>query len=349
MFESILLQILPEVPVFYNPGQFGIIEFLSLLVTYQWFILAGLIASAYFVLVRLFAMPLLTRNPHELVLILSPGGTKIFKVKERLLPFFSTKHASYWYSEPLKIHVKIPVGKQPKVKKVKKQKGKKMTQEEWDKQLTDLNVQEQKQTQEVAQNREVKDLETGSLLHIFVDAVNQPIYDLKRNPNKVMDLTVHRQVRNEVRKHNVLIPPTWSFGKNWMIVINGDKAFIERTNKKQPHKVSFLSRVGIYKVDEVKVGESSTSASTTTLKTVTVQTIIEEVGGLLHNSNYSASFSRKLIRDIRNYERNWVMILLGLFDWRIIMVLLVAVVIIAAVFLLYKPGDLSGLGPQPGT
>jgi hypothetical protein len=60
---------------------------------------AGVAAIAYLVVVRLLAFPLVTRNPHELVVLLGSNKAEVRAVKDKHLPFFTLKRGAYWYGE----------------------------------------------------------------------------------------------------------------------------------------------------------------------------------------------------------------------------------------------------------
>jgi hypothetical protein len=266
------------------------------LIEYQYFMFAGLFAVAYFGFIRWFTSPLVTRNPHELVVVISPNKAKIYKVVDRHKPMFLLKEGGYWYSEPVRCD--------------------------------------------------------NNLLHVYVDAVNQSIVDLKRNGNKLIDILTHRGLRKEVRGHTVFIPKLSSFGQNWMLVINPKtgKAVMERTKKTQPLKLNRFMRLGVYFLNEKTVEGAESGNANMALQTVTVQKIVGKIeGGIITNTNYSAAFSKDLIMTVRRMERGWVMNLLGSFDPKILVAIIgvVGAGIMAYLLMGNMGGGIESLGPPP--
>lgn len=377
-------------------------QILDLLVTYQYFMLAGIGIGGYLLFVKFSTNPLLPRNPTELVLILSPGKTKFYKLNTRQLPFFYTKaRGAWWYADPLRVSIRAPLPRTKKVKKISiktKKKDKsapklppqpdapkfkkgatpdeiKAANEAYEKAIEEWNVNKEaillehaKQLKaaeeantlaskvEEDKNTDVtkpKDRPTGSMLHVYVDAVNQPIYSLVRNTSKVMDLVVHRGVRPEITGHKLLLPPRLAFGNNWRLVINPKEntCYWQKTREKQPYKLNFFVRIGVYIIREVKVevGAASTNSNAETqevLEAVTVQKVVDSVGGVIKNVNFSSAAAYNLMKQIRFFERMWVPTLLGAMDMRIIVIILIMVAGIA-VYLMMPKADVSQLGPPP--
>lgn len=67
---------------------------------YGIYILIGFVPSVYYIWLKIFSFPLITRKSHELLLMLNPENLKIKKIKSRELPFFKWKKGIYWFSEP---------------------------------------------------------------------------------------------------------------------------------------------------------------------------------------------------------------------------------------------------------
>jgi len=67
-----------------------------------WYIVVGIFAPAfYYVFLKIFVFPLITRKSHEFVLIVKPESVTIKKIAARLTPFFYYKKNAYWFDEPL--------------------------------------------------------------------------------------------------------------------------------------------------------------------------------------------------------------------------------------------------------
>lgn len=62
--------------------------------------MVALVPITYYVWLKIFSFPLITRKPHEILLILTPEKLKIKKIKSRLYPFFAFKKGLYWFSDP---------------------------------------------------------------------------------------------------------------------------------------------------------------------------------------------------------------------------------------------------------
>jgi hypothetical protein len=75
------------------------VQILVTLNLYWIYILPAVLLGGIFGLMRMFTMPLLTRNPHELVIIFGSSKAKVYKVVGRYLPFFLTKKGAYWFSD----------------------------------------------------------------------------------------------------------------------------------------------------------------------------------------------------------------------------------------------------------
>lgn len=77
-----------------------ILDILIFLNIYGIYLLVALVPVSYYVWLKIFSFPLITRKPHELLLILTPEKLKIKKIKSRLYPFFAFKKGLYWFSDP---------------------------------------------------------------------------------------------------------------------------------------------------------------------------------------------------------------------------------------------------------
>lgn len=78
------------------------LNFVVLLNLY-WYIGVGIFVPAlYYIFLKIFTFPLITRKAHEFVLILSPESVKIKKITARLTPFFYFKQGAYWFDTPAK-------------------------------------------------------------------------------------------------------------------------------------------------------------------------------------------------------------------------------------------------------
>lgn len=95
-----------------------VLNILVYLNLYGYYVTPTFALGLYYAIVRIFANPLVTRNPHELVIIAAPNRVYIAKVVSRYLPFFTHKKGAYWFSNPVtdgfnKFHVYIDGINQP--------------------------------------------------------------------------------------------------------------------------------------------------------------------------------------------------------------------------------------------
>ena len=67
---------------------------------YGYYILVAIVPVSYYIWLKIFSFPLITRKPHELLLIITPEKLKIKKIKSRLYPFFTFCKGLYWFSDP---------------------------------------------------------------------------------------------------------------------------------------------------------------------------------------------------------------------------------------------------------
>lgn len=252
---------------------------------------------------RMFTMPLITRTPQELIVMLGPGKAKIIKVTNRYLPFFIYRRGLYWFSQPIEIG--------------------------------------------------------HNLVHLYFEGINQPITALDRNGDKEADILAQREFIKQTKSHTVYIPVSMKvFSVNWALIlkeVEGEDGTKKHMVKLVPSKelkikgraqyrIGFFKRIGIYMATE-QVAEGSNASDS--LQTLTVQTVMSKLGAAVKGTNFSSVYAAKILKATKKIERDWIMMLTGAFDMRIIIVLMITILAIVAVFLLFKPGDISSLGPAP--
>ena len=106
------------------------------------------------------------------------------------------------------------------------------------------------------------------------------------------------------------------------------------------------------KVRQTKEAEGTNeSGSNTQLVALTTQTILQQIGAVQENTNFSASYAAKILKTVSGLERNWLSFLSGAMDWKIIAVLAIAAVAVVMVFMFgggIGGGDpMAALGPRP--
>lgn len=278
-----------------------ILNILVYLNLYGMYITPTFALGLYYAIMRIFANPLATTNPHELVIIAAPSRVYVTKVTSRYLPFFTFKKGAYWFADPVS--------------------------------------------------------DGHNKYHVYIDGVNQPITNLERSETKVNDLITHRDYMKQIKSHNPLLPRRLSFGKNFALVIDpsatGNNAELVRVSTPQPFKLRLMVRFGIYvKVRQTKEAEGTNeSGSNTQLVALTTQTILQQIGAVQENTNFSASYAAKILKTVSGLERNWLSFLSGAMDWKIIAVLAIAAVAVVMVFMFgggIGGGDpMAALGPRP--
>jgi len=276
---------------------------------YYYVLYPAILGGGGFALLRMFTMPLITRTPHELIIILRPNSYKVIKRVSNNLPYFMFKKGLYWFADPL------PLG--------------------------------------------------NNLVHVYFEGVNQPITHLARIDTKEADMLAQREYFNETKSHTVLLPVSMKvFTTNWALILNqieeghGDEKTISYklqllTNKeagikgRQQYRGGFFKRLGLYVSTQVAAEGEVGNASSEDLQSITVQTVVKRLGGVVRGTNFSSTYGAKILKGVKKLERDWYMLLTGALDMRIIIVLMVMVLAIVAVFLLFKPGDISSLPPPP--
>jgi hypothetical protein len=254
-------------------------------------------AGGFLIAIKMFTMPLLTRNPAELVIILGPNRATVLKVKQKTLPYFQFRKSLYWFAEP------IPVG--------------------------------------------------HNLVHVYFEGVNQPITSLERNKDKISNLIGIRDNDKQIAKHQVIIPPSIkSFTKSWVLVLKNNTIELMTSKEaglkgKQRYKIGVLKRIGIYQtVTQEQTLDNASASAHAELQQITLQTVLQKLGDVVKGGNFNSRYSYKLLRKIRHTEINWIRMLTGAFDWRIIMVIVIIIAIAALMYFLsqqFSPG-----APPPG-
>lgn len=263
------------------PIWFNILIYIQLYFSQYWYVLFPAIFGAIpLVLVRTFAMPLLTRVPHELVIIFSPRRATVLKVVSRYLPYFVHKQRLYWFDEPHQVG--------------------------------------------------------NNILHIYFEGVNQPITHLERIPHKESNILSLREYYNQTKSHHIILPPSLkSFGREWALIINDTTKKVElKTAReagvkgKQFYKIGLLKRIGVFRVKQIEAQGSNSSASAKAeLVTVTVQSIQQKLGDVVKDNNFSSRLAYKIIKKTRKIETDWIMMLTGAMDMKIVIVLLMIVLL----------------------
>lgn len=289
-----------------------------------WYILFPAMGSSIpMILIKVFAFPLLTRNPAELILIFGSKKVTVLRRTSSYLPYFVHKQRLYWFGEP----------------------------------------------HEVGNNR----------LHLYFEGINQSITRLERNQDKEKDMISLREFFKQTSPHNVRIPPSMkSFIRSWVLIIHEDEreitdkdgkakkvpnVWIElktsremKLPQKQYYTIGVLKRIGIYRVkNQIVEAENASGVAKQELVTLTVQAVMEKLGDVVKGTNFSSRLAFKILKRTRDLELHWTQWLLGEFDWRLIMILLLVIVAFVGIFFIsnsFSPGapppGIPGISAPPG-
>lgn len=320
-------------------------EILALMFGFNLYIVPAIIGGVIVYMMKFWTCPLITRNGSELTLILGPDKSQVLKVTSRYMPFFTTKKGAYWFGQGKPVKVMQPKRAQ-KVDKPATSRGDLLSLFSFKK-----APRQPKQAQKV--DYDDKNFEAAPVpqnkLHIYVQAVNQPIDQLERMDSKLLDLRTHFEKEKQVKNQSVRFPrSSLAFERNWVLMIKDDSYELYPTRERQPVKINFFVRIGIYfaTADAQKQAAAGENESAGDLKSLMVKTVAQKLGGDLDkNANFSAAFARKLLREIRWMEREFVNRLIGATNMLPILIMMGAAIAVVAVFFLY-PGA-SGPGPRP--
>lgn len=83
--------------IFYSDNM--LINIFVMLDMYWMYFTALFVPASYYIFLKIFTFPLITRKSHEFVIMASPESAKIKKITSRIEPFFSFKKGLYWFSE----------------------------------------------------------------------------------------------------------------------------------------------------------------------------------------------------------------------------------------------------------
>lgn len=320
---------------------------------YNFYIMPGVVAGIMIFLMPMFTCPLITRNPTELAIIFGPDKAKVLKVAKRLRPFFVLPDTVYWFGKAKPVTVM-----QPKIKPKTQRKA-----------ISPLSLFRKRPKESAAEiaRQEHEEMDPAPVpknnVHVYIQGINQPVDQLERMETKYSDLTAHWKFVKQTKSQGVRFPKiSLAFERNWALVVKKDGSELRPTKQPQPQKVNWRTRIGLYVTkdvwDEMQRASSenatitSTSTSTNTTSTesgdllsVTIQKVTDIVGDVQQNANFSASFARDLLRDIRWMERSFLNKLIGVVDMLPLMIIIGGAVAVIAVLLLYPSGPT--VGPRP--
>lgn len=77
-----------------------LLNFLVFINLYWYLATAIFVPAFYYIFLKIFTFPLITRKAHEFVLVISPESVKIKKIVARMTPMFAFKRNLYWFGDP---------------------------------------------------------------------------------------------------------------------------------------------------------------------------------------------------------------------------------------------------------
>lgn len=261
--------------------------------------------ATYYIFLKIFTFPLITRKAHEFVLILSPESVKIKKIVMRVEPFFSFKKGLYWFAES------------------------------------------------------ADDENSTNKYTIYLEGINQPITEVKRNPNKLHDVTHVYRLPKQIASHKILLPIRLKehLNRHFRIIINSDtgKLRLEPTKERQPLRVSFYHTLGIFiesveKIEKPMEVSNEIPVSQGSLKLVqlTSQLMLRELKNSSESNNFSSSFTYQAFKLHLASEFSIVGNLSGSIDPKLIIMLIALMGVGAAIFFMfYYSNPTNVLGPMP--
>jgi hypothetical protein len=88
-------------PELYFSGNW-LMDILVLLDQFWYLFTALFVPSTYYIFLKIFAFPLITRKSHEFIIVATPENVKIKKAISHITPFFAFKNGLYWFSNGFK-------------------------------------------------------------------------------------------------------------------------------------------------------------------------------------------------------------------------------------------------------
>jgi len=316
-----------------------IIDFFIWIFLYGVYIIPPGAAFAVAYMIRIWSFPLITRNPHELVIMVNAGKVKIHKVKDNSRPLFTTKKGLYFFAEslPVTIQHKLTI-KTHKPLLFKKTQMPELEQTN-EQQLVKLSF---------AENR----------ILLYSQDINQPLTDLTMMKTKIQNILTHYVPTKAVGSHAVQIPASlkWVFWRNWQLEVRSDSTIVlQPVRERQPLRVNFFIRMGIVfpskQQQAIKEASTSAAASEKTMQSgdglLSIQKITQSLGDIERTSNMSAAFYLDIVKKLRKlHSRKWMMQLTGQFDARLIFIVVGALAAIVLVLFMLQP-NMSMLPPAP--
>jgi len=290
---------------------------------YGIYLLLAFFPASYYIWLRIFSFPLITRRSHEILLVLTPEKLKIKKIKSRLNPFFKFAKGLYWFNSP----------------------------------FDDVNSNNQFHIYIEGINQSLSTMDKDGTLKRREGKLNE----LTSNTEKINEITSHKivfpkDIKGHMHRHYLItIDP---FNRKYKLTPT-DKA--QNLRYSFYHTVGFVLQTEIEDTEENQNIESTTIQHETdnlvevetnsgnqklVLTAITTQLILNKIKFLQEYKYFSSYSAYNLHRKIRRLNTNFVRWILGSIDPRLIILL---IVVLGGIALVYfgMPLLTPKLGPMP--
>lgn len=271
-----------------------IMDLLVYLNIYGIYILVAFVPATYYIWLKIFSFPLITRRSHELLLIITPEKLVIKKIKSRLYPFFAFRKGLYWFSDPFE----------------------------------DVNSNNQFHVYIEGVNQSLGDMEEDGTLKRRKNKIDE----ITSNTEKINEITGHsvkipKNIKGHMHRHYqiVLDPMTHK-----LQIFPTDTP--QSLKYSFYHSVGFTIQSQVETHDEIEMETASPGKQKLILTDLTTQVIINKIKYIQEYKYYSSFSAYNLIRKIRRANLNFVRWTLGSMDPRLLILLIAVLGSIALVY-----------------
>lgn len=327
--------------------------------TFWWYILVGFVPAFYIAVAKLFGMPLLQRWSQEVVIMLYPTKVKFAKITQQPDPYFKYGKGIFFPDSPLTPKTfetsfdQLPEKIQVKLETMKK-KYETLQAKEGKTKKDEIQLKKLMKQGERLLGRGLK-VEPRNQVHIFSHAVNQPIYKMERNDEKIRELINNNPNPKRIPGHGVwlLQNPKLHFHRHYQLIVEQDGSYqLIPVKDRQQFSIGFWHSLGIVMYEEVqeqKTEESESSGQNGKRMQqvmVTTNVVLKQTKVVQSYQNYSASRFFSILKDRAKIEYGFDYWIQGAIDPRIFLVLGGMVAAVAVIFIfLHGGGSPSAPGP----
>lgn len=285
------------------------LDILIYLDIYGIYILISLAPVSYYIWLKIFSFPLITRKSHELLLILTPEKIIIKKIKSRLYPFFAFHRGLYWFSDPFE----------------------------------DVDSNNQFHVYIEGINQSLGDMETDGTLKRRKNKIDEITSNTERI-NQIIghSVKIPKNIKGHMTRHwQIIIDPM----SHKLKILPTDKS--QSLKYSFYHTVGFAIQSTEQTESEKEMEmESQNKNQKLVLTELTTQVIINKIKFIQEYKYYSSFSAYILLRKIRKANMNFVRWVLGSIDPRLILILITVFGSIALVYFGMKAFT-PELGPMP--